>query len=490
MNNNSNCTIKDECDPVIKIVLAGTIASGKTTLLGALSAYEEGQGDDQVHVNMYIPDGVNLTREDYKRCLDFRIDAVNCFNNTSASPCLGYDPWPGATNPNVVPKKIWLEIAAHGDTHKLSFLDFAGETFLDAFDVFYNDQQGLGTEQERTRLFEQAKANVKHVVGTQFNAAIADAHIVLIVVSCKDIVDFQSLLQRDRDYAERMQFAYSFMMARTEELQRPHKDRRVFLVITQCDQYKALLSSNMELVENGLKGLLADASCSQIERIYTSSAYQTELKAIKIGDAKSPNLKFCPTSKDLRRNDQPSSLGIKTLVERICNVSERAAAERIETLKRKLEALKKELGTLKKESDVLKKKLADLEESAKCAIAEAQKIIKVMEKEEKKFWSPLNELYKERDSVADALKELEEKIQACSNNEENQDCSNKEIIQDCSDDINGIRAAINGMEAAISGVRTLISGMRGALKVGEADINKRIRDLNKRIEVERKKVRI
>lgn len=488
MNDNYSSTIIDECDSVVKIVLAGTIASGKTTLLGALSAYEEGKDDDNVHVKMYFPDEVD--REDYERCLKFRRDAVNCFNNTPESPSLGYNPWLGATVPDEVPKEIWLEIATRGGAHKLSFFDFAGETFLDAFDTFYNaqHQQKIDTEQERARLREQAKESIRDVVGKLFNAAIADAHIVLIVVSCKDIIDFQSLLQRDRDYAERMQFAYSFMMARAEELQRTKKGRRVFLVITQCDQYKALLSRNMELVENGLKGLLADASCSQIERIYTSSAYQTELKAIKIGDANSKWLKFCPTMR--RCNDQPSSLGIKTLVGHICNVSKSLRAIGIEILKERLGALTKEFDALTKESDGLKKKFAALEESAKCATEEAQKIIKVMEKDAKKFWESLYELRKDRDSVVSALKDIEGKIQECGNDIGIQDCGNKETIQDCSDDVNEMQAAINGMEAAIRGVRAHISSMRDAIKVGKLDITKRVHDLDRRIEVERRKVGI
>ena len=149
---------KDEGDPVVKIVLAGTIASGKTTLLGALSVYDEGTGAERVRVGPYFP--VEMTRQDYKKCLDFRVAATNCFNNTPDIRCLSRDPWPGATNPNVIPKDIWLEIVSHENTHRLSFSDFAGETFLDAFDVFYDDQKKIETEPERLHRFEQAKENV------------------------------------------------------------------------------------------------------------------------------------------------------------------------------------------------------------------------------------------------------------------------------------------------------------------------------------------
>ena len=350
----------------IKIVLAGTIASGKTTLLGALSVYDDGNGDDSVRVGPYFPAGI--ARQDYQKCLEFRLAAANCFNNTPEIRCLSRDPWPGATNPNVIPKEIWLEIASHENTHRLSFLDFAGETFLDAFDAFYNDRQKGDTEQERVRRFERAKENVKNDVGRKFNYAIADASIVLIVASCRDIIDFQCLLQREPDYAERMQFAYSFMLARAEELRRANSEVRVLLVITQCDQYKALLSSNKELFDNGLRSLLADAPCSQIERIYTSSAYQTELKKLTFNDVQVQSFKFCPVSKMHRRDGEPCSLGIQRLIDHICDVSSRVKAK-YETKKAESEEI------TKREWLKLKGELEGIERKANCTIDEARKII-------------------------------------------------------------------------------------------------------------------
>ena len=367
MTDNHSNKNKDEEGLGIKIVLAGTIASGKTTLLGALSIYNEGIGDKGVRVGPYYPAGIDP--ENYQKSLKFRADATNCFNNTPESRCLSHNPWPGATRPDEIPKEIWLEIAFQGEKHRLSFFDFAGETFLDAFDTFYNDHQKGDTEQEKMRRREQAQESVKNKVGHKFNVAIADASIVLIVVSCKDIIDFQGLLQHERDYAERMQFAYSFMLSRAEELRRTaDREVRVLLVITQCDQYKALLSSNTELFENGLESLLADVPCSQIERIFTSSAYQTELKKVTVTDAKSQILKFCPVSKMHRRSDQPCSLGIEKLVDHICDVSSRVKAE-YKTAQADVE------NRIKREWMRLKMALDNLESNANSSMDEARRII-------------------------------------------------------------------------------------------------------------------
>lgn len=147
---------------------------------------------------------------------------------------------------------------------------------------------------------------------------------------------------RERNSAERMQFAYALMTEKAKELQSAKVGVHVFFVITQCDQYKALLSTNLELFEAGLKGLIAGMPSAQIKRIYMSSVYQTELKQIGAESA----VKFCPVPVVRKNNRQPGSLGIKTLVGCICDVSLRKKAMDEEIMLGKWNMLKTELDRL------------------------------------------------------------------------------------------------------------------------------------------------
>ncbi len=423
----------------IKIVVAGTIASGKTTLLSALSVYDGRVGGKSVEVEPYSPFGTNS--DDYTKALEFRRHANNCFDGILESRDVDKDPWPGATNPNAVPSKIWLQIVSRESIHRVSFHDFAGETFLGAFDRIRKGQKNIDTERERLLYSEK----IKKEVDDQFVNDIKDASIVLIVISCKDIIDFPELWAHDRNAAERLQFAYSLMAARAEELQRTNRntDREVevFFVITQCDQYKALLSTGKEAFEEGLRRLIGGMVRPQIERIYTSSVCQTELKKIYSNDGKSQSLKFCPTSASRRDRAQPCSLGVSTLVEHIWNASVRVGQLRIE-----IERKRREEDEIKKLS--LKTELNRLMEYARSAMAEAQKILCIMRRKDKKYFEALLDLGNDYDSVAAALSDCEAKIKNCGD-------------------------TIHGLEAV--------------LKEVTPNINKTVKDLGKRVEQLRKK---
>lgn len=398
MDDNHNNLKIDGGSSSIKIVVAGTIASGKTTLLGALSAYEE---KGSVSVGVFSPSGVNsqLFIESDK----FRRKAYNCFNNTSESQCLNSDPWPGATDPNEIPQKIGLDITSGGISHRVSFCDFAGETFLNAFDEINEGQKKTG--KLLGRLLDNQ--TIKDRVGQMFKEEIEDANMVLIVISSKDIIDFPDLWERERNSAERMQFAYSIMKEKAKELQSLKKDVEVFFVITQCDQYKALISSKKDYFEDELNHLIAGAPTTPIQIIYTSSVYQTELKQIKTEVDKSINLKFCPVSHRLKRQDQPSSLGIKALVQHICNVSSRVAAERM----RKID---EELERRAIERNELEEKLEGLARSVEDAMAEVQKTIAGGRVSSDR----LMDLNADKDRLARALRDYNEVVRTCDNTNE------------------------------------------------------------------------
>ena len=97
---------REEGNASIKIVVAGTIASGKTSLLSALSVYTGRVGGESVEVEPYSPLGTDS--DDYTKALEFKRNANNCFDGLMESRDVDKDPWPGATNPNAEPSKIWL----------------------------------------------------------------------------------------------------------------------------------------------------------------------------------------------------------------------------------------------------------------------------------------------------------------------------------------------------------------------------------------------
>ncbi len=301
MTNSHNSVNTGVDSPDITIVLAGTIASGKTTLLWALSVYE----DIESRV------AVRLLGADTKK---IRNNARNCFNVSDGSREIGEDPWPEATIPEKEVKKFRFQIDSPKINPRIFFSDFAGETFLDAYD--------LADEQAKKALLSNAETEIKDKIGANFRSQISNADIVIIVVSAKDVIDFPDLLAFERKSAERMQFAYSLMAEKSNGL--ANENVEILFVVTQCDQYKSLLNKDKKRFEDGLKDLTGGAAIEAKRIIYTSSAFQTEIK--KIGEAEI--LKFCPVPASRRQSGQPLMLGINTLVRKICQVALKVAAKR------------------------------------------------------------------------------------------------------------------------------------------------------------------
>ena len=359
MTNSHNSVNTDVDSPNINIMLAGTIASGKTTLLGALSVYEDSKSGVSVH-----PSGAGKI---FKASNGFCTYANNCFNVGSESREIGEDPWPGATDPGKIPKEFKLQIDSPKIKPRISFSDFAGETFLEALH--------LANEQEIEVLLRQLSEGETEIdkIGKVFREPIRafveqirDADIVLIVVSAKDVIDFPDLLTWEKMSALRMQTAYSLMAKKSNGL--ANKNVKILFVVTQCDQYKALLNNDKASFELGLRNLTWGAKVEPEQIIYTSSAYQTEIK--KIGEAES--LKFCPVHTSRRQSGQPLMLGINTLVEKICQVAQKVAAKhRQEEEERK----RKEEEAEEKEKREMKGKIKCFVEDAQSAIDKARRIL-------------------------------------------------------------------------------------------------------------------
>ncbi len=423
----------------IKIVVAGTIASGKTTLLGAISTYKT----DSVKVTAFSPSGTDSFL--YNASSKFTQDAYNTFNNTSERQVLDKNPWLDATLLETCKKEICLDVVSGKDHHIISFCDFAGETFLDAFNKVW-EEQGKTTGAGAGNLRE--RRNIQEEVGERFKSEIENANMVLIVVSSKDILDFLDLLESDSTLAKRMQFAYSTMTAKAKELQEAKKTEgkyvEVLFVITQCDQYKALISNNRDLLKNGLYRLIMGEPATPINIIYTASVYQTELKKIGTKADESIYLKFCPVSerkrnKEPMRKDQPCSLGIKTLMERICSVSEKEKAERgRETAEKEAEDIRKikeEEERLQKELALLNEKLDNLEDELNGAIKNAEEMMEKMKrkKDDKNHSDSFKNLVDACNLVKTALYKIQELRKNCGNTME---------------DLNAVKKALEDLKAS------------------------------------------
>ena len=293
-------TMNTTTSPSIKIVLAGTKDSGKTTLLSALSIYRSNR----------IMVGEDLTFDfegkERTQTRKFRTEAEVCFERGGN--------WFDATSPDEPPERMSLAITSGGQSYRISFCDFAGETFIGA----YNSNNSA----------------LKKDVIAKFKTEINDANLVFIVISCRDILESQS---------SAFFFAYHSIIEKAAEL---HKERGVQIqfVITQCDQCKALLSTDegKELINNCLGNLIMSRLSSYgIDKIYISSVYQTRLK--KVG--KGGKLKFFPTEKSMRDKDEPSSLGLDKILDLICNVAANVYLKAAKAMAAKENRKRDELGS-------------------------------------------------------------------------------------------------------------------------------------------------
>ena len=267
--------------PSVKIVFAGTKDCGKTTLLSAISINNT--------------DGTTVGPDSFFPTESKEGDATRLFI-AQANICLrgieprstNRDPWFSATTQDK-PNEIWLEITKENKKHRMFISDFAGETFADAY----------GIEKKQNEVVEK------------FNRKIQDACLVFIVISCKDIIGHL------KNPCVKMAFAYGKMLAKVKELQQLKPNVEFALIVTQCDQYKALFCTKKKLIEDGIKALTGSnigAEFKNLRIIYTSSAYQTELKILCSFDGNSKKYKFCPTPIGRRDKNTRSSLGINEVL--------------------------------------------------------------------------------------------------------------------------------------------------------------------------------